>query len=356
MNKISLIIPIYNGESHIKECYQSISNQSIKSLEIIFVNDGSTDKSLEILNNLKKNDSRIILIDQENKGVSVARNEGIKIATSEYVGFMDVDDYIYPEYYSTLLENIKDNDIIISNLLLEKDNTLKQNNSSFSYEKVFYKDEIENQIMQRLLCIEDLTLLSCCNKLYKRSFLIDNNIFFLKNLSLEEDGIFNCLAFSKCNTLTFINYAGYIYKENENSVTRDFIKNKIFEKNIIKYNFKYKKYIKLGFSDSDISKFKSSRLIFSVSFLIFSMMKNKHVKLRNKVNYIYSILTNVDVITANSNLHELYLDKQTIFEKYISYLINHPNKAILTLNTIIFNLLNFKPIISFFRVINNKKL
>ncbi|WIH96292.1 glycosyltransferase [Empedobacter falsenii] len=129
MKKISIIIPVYNGENNILNCYESINNQTIESLEIIFINDGSTDKSLDIIKEIKLKDDRVIIIDQKNQGVSSARNNGIKVATSEYIGFIDVDDIIYPEYYSKLLSNINNNEIIISNILLEKDNVLKQKTS-----------------------------------------------------------------------------------------------------------------------------------------------------------------------------------------------------------------------------------
>ena len=105
MKKISIIIPVYNGENNILNCYESINNQTIESLEIIFINDGSTDKSLDIIKEIKLKDDRVIIIDQKNQGVSSARNNGIKVATSEYIGFIDVDDIIYPEYYSKLLSN-----------------------------------------------------------------------------------------------------------------------------------------------------------------------------------------------------------------------------------------------------------
>lgn len=353
MKSLSLIIPVYNGEQYIENCYNTISKQTINNFEIIFINDGSTDSTFQILEKLATLDTRITLFHQKNKGVSAARNKGLEIATNEYIIFVDVDDIIKVDFCQTLLNNIEvDEDILITNIIFERDNQYIIKSTSFEYNKIYKKEEINNLILKRLLCLEDLTLIPVYNKIYKKEFLIRKKIKFIEGLSLEEDGVFNAMVFHHLDKIRFIDYAGYIYKENENSVTRDFIKNKIFEKNLIKYNFEYKKYVKLIFSDSDISKFKSSRLIYSVSFLIFCMMKNKRAKSSEKVNYIYSILTNLDVITANRNLHEIYLDKQTIFEKYISYSINHPNKTILTLNISIFNLLNNKTIISFLRIIN----
>ena len=93
MVEISVIIPLYNGEKYIKRCYESIINQDFdKEVEIIFVDDGSSDNSLKILNELKKNNPKITVISQQNKNVGGARNTGLKIAKGKYVSFIDIDD------------------------------------------------------------------------------------------------------------------------------------------------------------------------------------------------------------------------------------------------------------------------
>lgn len=99
--KISIIVPIYNSENDLDQCIESIVNQTYKNLEIILVNDGSTDNSVNICKNWEANDSRIILIDKQNEGVAKTRNEGLKIATGDYIGFVDHDDFIEPEMYKT---------------------------------------------------------------------------------------------------------------------------------------------------------------------------------------------------------------------------------------------------------------
>ena len=92
--KISVIIPVYNVEKYLRECLDSIVNQTFKDIEIICVDDGSTDKSLEILREYEQKDKRIIVISQPNKGVSTARNIGMQQATGKYMMFVDSDDYI----------------------------------------------------------------------------------------------------------------------------------------------------------------------------------------------------------------------------------------------------------------------
>ena len=94
MPKISVIVPIFNVEKYLKECLESIINQTFKDIEIICINDGSTDNSLDILNQYAEKDNRIKVITQSNQGLSAARNTGIKYANGEYISFIDSDDYI----------------------------------------------------------------------------------------------------------------------------------------------------------------------------------------------------------------------------------------------------------------------
>lgn len=102
MPKVSIIVPVYNVEKYLRKCIDSLVNQTLNDIEIICINDGSTDKSLKILKEYKNKDSRIILLNQENSGQSVARNRGIEIAKGEYLGFVDPDDWIDLDYYEKL--------------------------------------------------------------------------------------------------------------------------------------------------------------------------------------------------------------------------------------------------------------
>ena len=102
MIKVSVIIPVYNVDKYLEECLQSVCSQTLKDIEIICINDGSTDKSGQILKDFAKKDKRIILIEQENRGVSIARNNGLKAARGEYIGFVDSDDCIDPDFYEKL--------------------------------------------------------------------------------------------------------------------------------------------------------------------------------------------------------------------------------------------------------------
>lgn len=113
--KISVIVPIYNAELYLDRCLKSIINNTYRNLEIICINDGSTDTSLNILEPYKENDSRITVISQENRGLSSARNKGMEIATGEYISFVDADDMIHPKFFTCLISIMieSDADIVI---------------------------------------------------------------------------------------------------------------------------------------------------------------------------------------------------------------------------------------------------
>jgi len=105
--KISVIIPVYNTENYIEKCIRSIMNQTYKNLEILIVNDGSYDSSIDICKKLQSEDSRIIIINQDNMGVSKARNAGLQSATGEYIGFVDSDDFLEPDMYEVMYNHLE---------------------------------------------------------------------------------------------------------------------------------------------------------------------------------------------------------------------------------------------------------
>lgn len=105
---ISVIIPVYNGEKYIEKCVSSLTCQTCSNIEIIVVNDGSTDKTSSIAHNMQKQDGRIVVIDKQNEGVSVARNKALEIAKGEWIAFSDADDYYYPNGIELLLDVAKE--------------------------------------------------------------------------------------------------------------------------------------------------------------------------------------------------------------------------------------------------------
>ncbi len=184
--KISVIVPVYNMELYLDRCLKSIINNSYKNLEIICVNDGSTDTSLKILEKYKKEDSRIIIINQKNRGVSAARNAGMDIATGKYISFVDSDDMIHSKFFACLMSIMVkfDADITIGGYSRELKNETEQGIVTESLSRA--------QFMQRRDC---KTLI--WGRIYKKNIII--NRFDVD--SKIEDADFNAALISKNENL-----------------------------------------------------------------------------------------------------------------------------------------------------------
>ena len=169
--KVSVIVPIYSNEKYLKECLESITNQTLKDIEIICINDGSTDSSLEILEKCAVNDDRIKIINQKTQGVSIARNNGMKIATGEYIGFVDSDDWIDLNFYETLYYEAKSKNADLARTGYKYE--LKNASKNDILNNLLSKREINNELLR----VNDHSVV-IWNAIYRRTYLQDNNIYF----------------------------------------------------------------------------------------------------------------------------------------------------------------------------------
>ena len=149
MPKISIIIPVYNAEQYLEECLLSISQQTFTDFEILAINDGSTDRSLEILKKYQEKEPRLKVFSQVNKGVSAARNLGLDNAKGDYITFVDADDWLHPETIEKYIEiaEKENSDIVISQFLTKKSSE-KQASSCI---KSFDRKEIEQRIFPKII-------------------------------------------------------------------------------------------------------------------------------------------------------------------------------------------------------------
>ena len=212
---ISVIVPVYNVEKYLAECLDSILNQTYTDLEIICVNDGSTDNSLKILNEYAQKDNRIKVISQKNKGLSGARNTGIKHSSSEYLTFIDSDDIIKPTYMETLWNNKDKADCVQVNMELFNDKMERLTNNWF---ETFYLDK-ETKLIE--ITPQNMThiLISSWGKLLKKSILQKYNITFYEGI-IHEDYAHTYEYLFHCKNLYYINEKLYLYRQRENSITK----------------------------------------------------------------------------------------------------------------------------------------
>lgn len=230
---VSVIVPVYNSEKYLKSCIESILNQTYKSIEIILVNDGSIDKSLDIIKEYESRDKRVICIDKKNTGVSSTRNIGIDKATGKYIMFIDSDDFIENDYIEELL-NIteKENlDICRTGFIVEKKGNVHE---VINYAEEESKEIDPNDFKENFI---DTTIFnSSCVQLIKTSIVKENNIRFKENLSYEEDLIFNIELFKHCKKIKYVNLPKYHYLANESSSTRNLCNTNNIINSIIKSN------------------------------------------------------------------------------------------------------------------------
>ena len=337
---ISVIIPVYNAELHLKKCIESLLSQTLKSCEFIFINDGSTDKSRFIIEEFQKNDNRIILINQQNKGVSVARNQGLKIGKGNYIGFLDADDYIESEYFEKLYNEIsQDNlDCIVGKYKSTLDGNTSISNHPFPSNKIYNKDFIKSKIIP--FFINEDKLNTIWNKLYRTEIIASNpHIQFPKGIVIGEDGLFNVLFFNQCNSVKFIDYCGYNYQEIEKSATRDASKKDYFEMALQQFNYDYKNDFRVDLAAEEIIKLKSLRFINTVISLV-NVYLNSNLKSKN--NYVYTMISHPIIRTILKKYWMEIVNDKTKFQIFILKGIQYKSVFLLQMATSYSNYRNHK--------------
>ncbi len=321
--KVSIVVPVYNGEKYLRECLDSLVNQTLKELEIICVNDGSTDSSTQILKEYASKDSRIKVLNQKNHGVSAARNFGIENFSGEYLTFVDADDWIELNALEILYKTIEERktemlifsfknyfsptDVVKDNRLLFADK-IKGNDITFlnSYENIFNSP------------------MGTWGKIYKAELIKKNKILFPLNIQCGEDRPFYIKACICAKNIAVLDEPLYYYRRNisgsltqGNSTTLSdlYIANQMIKKMI--YKFKNKKQIHCAFLSSYIDcivwgyKISKSHKIKDIGYL--KLVKKECREFRKYINFpaeSYKKLT--DKITE---FEKLFIKK--IFEPFI---------------------------------------
>ena len=216
--KISVVIPIYNVESYLHRCLESVVNQSYSDLEIILVNDGSTDNSLSIINKFAQRDKRIIVFSQENSGKAVARNVGLRAATGKYISFIDSDDWIEKDMYSELAVHLEKEHPDFVNFRFQFDNETLGTHSVYGAPYKKLKFESQDEILEDALKNANI-LTAPWMKIYDRNFLLRYHLSFEPGI-VNEDTLFAILISCHARKVTFVNQIFYHAIEREGSTSR----------------------------------------------------------------------------------------------------------------------------------------
>lgn len=222
MVDISVIVPVFNVEIYLHDCLTSICNQTLSDIEIICVNDGSTDNSLDILNNFAKKDNRIRIINQKNSGLGVSRNIGLSVARGKYIYFIDSDDYIDLSALEKLYDNAvsNDSDVVLFKFLKKLPNKVSKKHCEFKIDKIFGKTDYDkfvfdyHDIKKHVLN----TAFSACLKLYKKEFLDSFDDLYFSTGTAFEDVLFHVKVMLNASKISFVPEYLYYYRFNQNSI------------------------------------------------------------------------------------------------------------------------------------------
>ena len=217
--KISIIVPIYNVEKYIRRCMDSLLRQAFDNYEIIAVNDGTLDSSMEYVYSLQKNYDNIVICERENGGLSAARNTGIERARGEYILFCDSDDALQENCLAMIYEEAKNKDL---DMLLYGAKTIWEieegtDINSYSRENIT-QEVISGQEMLTELVNKGKYRASACMYLIKRKILIENRLFFVEKI-LHEDEVFTPIALMKAQRVEYRNWLIYMRYVREGSIT-----------------------------------------------------------------------------------------------------------------------------------------
>ena len=214
MKKVSIIVPVYNVEKYLKRCLDSLVNQTLKDIEIICINDGSTDGSLAILDEYVRNDDRIVVINQENSGLSVARNNGIGVAKGEYLGFVDSDDWVSEDYFEKLY-----NSAIQNNAEIAVGGIIRLHRFNRRKFLTFDKEIVTSDINLKFELCDMPEKSYVWNKIYKSSKLKEIGLKFEEGIVFE-DCIFTPQALFYFDKMVTVPDAYYFYWRRSDSIVK----------------------------------------------------------------------------------------------------------------------------------------
>ncbi|UMB55469.1 glycosyltransferase [Lutibacter sp. A64] len=310
MIKISIIIPVYNAEKYLKQCIQSVLNQSFTNFELLLINDGSKDKSGVICNSYAANDKRVSVFHKKNGGVSSARNLGLKNAVGEWITFIDSDDFISENYFQPILDFDKHDYIIMDSYIIKDDV------KSF-YNRYEPKSLILNEFLNQYNLFRDFG--SPWGKFFRKSIIFENKIGFDEKLDKGEDVVFNLTYVLKCKMIGISNSTSYNYRIVSNSLSSK-------KSNVKHSEYLYSKIFNLLESYSQDLEFISKHNSLSALVYFFNVLYSDYSKIKKK-----KILK--ELIKKHKNQLVLRAKGQSIHLIPLTWIIKHELIALAILIT-----------------------
>lgn len=313
LDKISVVVPIYNAENNLDRCIQSIISQTYKNIEIWLINDGSSDNSRNIINKYEQIDFRINALHQTNRGVSAARNAGMDKATGEYIVFIDADDYVDKHYIEKLYKGILKSGAEVCICDSFRYENFKWNNKiDNTQEYIFNNDSDKNKYIIEN-CFLGKHRYCVWNRMYSLKLLRDNTIFFKNNsLIYPEDLLFNLEVIIHISKIAWINEKLYIHEYNSCGLTNS------YRKNAVNRSMKLCDVYIEELENIDKYNVMKDSVIFLIQYQFFNSVKNlirknncKLVELKMEIDKLYECSFIIDL--RNVSIKRVSLIRKVLF-------------------------------------------
>ena len=296
---LSVIIPVYNVENYLNECLDSVTSQTLEDMEIICIDDGSTDNSPDILKEYSKKDKRIKIITKENGGQATARNLGIKEAQGEYIAFVDSDDFIEPTMFEKLYTKAKDNNLDIAMCKIATyDNQTEEIKDNVWYYMLgvfrdFEKDIFNHKDTKEFTCHIAVTPY---NKIYKTTLLKENNILFPEGLIFEDEKFFYD-TYLRAKRVSIVDEFLYYYRINRKGSTVDTIKDNDFS-DIVPIS----KLIRETFKETD--NYEDYKILLSNRFIHLQLARFTQTSQKYKENFFNLLKSDLEEVLADRTIYD----------------------------------------------------
>lgn len=317
METISVIVPIYNVEKYLANCLESILAQTHSELEIILVNDGSKDQSLDICNIYAQKDKRIVVIDKVNEGVSIARNTGLEVATGEYIAFIDPDDWIEPEAYASMLSQIKKWESPVCLCNFYKDTKRKSQPKCFEFTSQMLEGEkVRELLINNMIGMPDLlpkyvyVMGSVWRGLYSRNFLNQHQLRFIPRLTIMEDLVFMIQLLLKCDKVAIDQGVWYHYVQHATSALHTY-NGQLWEDQLLVYQL-----LERSLKEAHLEEDMRNRLDLRYIGMVITAIKNEtYIKksgdFKDTISHIREIFTDETLKNVLERIKPIQVEKIT---------------------------------------------
>ena len=300
MEKVSVIVPVYNVEKYLSKCLDSVLSQTYPHIEVILINDGSKDRSLSICQEYAAKDERIRVIDKENEGVSIARNTGIEAATGEYIAFIDPDDWVEPEAYEAMINQLKkwEADICLCNFY--RDTKRRSQPKRFDFdEEILVDNEIIELLVNDMIGMGDLLskytyiMGSVWRGVYKKSFLDEHALRFTPKVTVMEDLVFMVQTLLKCHRVAIDHGLRYHYLQHASSTIHSY-NEKMWEDLLVVY-----RQLEESIREANLEEKMRNRLDYRYIGMIFAAIKNETF-VKKDSDFKDTVVRMMDIFTDNN--------------------------------------------------------